>query len=407
MASPNPLKGEIIEISGSELEKVQWQGRPDPNDSNKWFYDQALVGIDPKVEANFEQWVLLDVVTNYAEKHNHTASEHHTRLDINNRRGHAMELYRADKKDIFQRFRNLTAMVGPSFQNIQRLQRIEGSWNYDQAEQYVNDPTQIESRLVPVIHPEEEKPKDRKLDKNIHKDSLECDQTVNYTEPDKFLWVDLTYPLRGIYIPVKKQGDATDPYVRKYAYFNFTKADYKLHQYTNVPKGRNEPSIPDEEIKRQEHEEERRKHNDPNFNGTPGMEPPIQEKRNNKFKKDKPAAFTKNAHIGWGIRPGLTARFDVNKLEDLAVATDAGNTSNNFDATHYIGIFQSKDIVIRWGGRLNTRMERMYNDPVHTMNDREVVRDPNRIVTHPQPSATPAAPAAPATPATTLVSPSA
>jgi hypothetical protein len=404
MASPNPPTGEIIEISGSDLEKVQWQGRPDPNNSAKWFYDQALVGLEPRVEAEFEKWVLLEVVTNYAVKHDHTTSEHHTTLDINNRRGHAMELYKADKKDVFQRFRNLTAMVGPSFQNIQRLQRIEGSWNYEQAERYVNDPTQIESRLVPVIHPEEKKPTDRKLDDNVHKDSLECDKTVNYTEPDVFLWVDLTYPLRGIYIPVKGQGDAkTGPYARKYAYFDFTKADYNLYQYTNDPSGTcNEPGIPKEEIDRQELEEKRRKANGPGPIDTK-LKPPIQVKRNNQFKKDKTKTeFKKNCYIGWGIQAGLTARFNVKELEDLAVATDSGTASKVIDATHCIKLFKSKDIVIRWGGKLNTRMERMYNDPVHTMNDREVVCDPKRIVTQSQTSA---ASAAPATPATTLVSP--
>lgn len=348
--SPTIPSGKKVSFQAAQLQGpdgVKWHRHPTKKER---FFDKAVDEFDPSDSTSFNEWVLLDVVTNYAEEHSKTASKHHTCFNAISPRGHAMELAKPMTAEVYQRFRNLTAMVGPSFQNIQRLQRVEGSSNYDEAAQFVNNPTAIQSRLVPVIHPEGKKPEDRKRDKNP--DSQECRDNKNYTDNDVFLWVDLTYPLRGIYIPIKEAQNGNPC---EYAHFDFTEADYKLEKYTYAPDHKpesdlvtTEPELPRAEAIRQNTNLKNRR--------KPGW-----------LAGDK--VLKKNASLGWGIRPKWTARFDVEALKGLVKSP-----SSQGNPTEHIKLFDSKGILVRWGGELNIRMERMYNDPVHTMNDGEVVK---------------------------------
>ncbi|KAH6843460.1 hypothetical protein B0I37DRAFT_218177 [Chaetomium sp. MPI-CAGE-AT-0009] len=334
---------------------VKWPRRPDPS-KGEMFEDKTFLHFDPSQPEDFHNWVLLEVVTNFAVKHgNPTASsqQHHAYFQGHTHpRGHAMELVKAGEEASFQRYRYLTAMVGPSFQNIQRLQQIEGPSDYksyDRAACFAQGSSPVAvSALVPAIHPEATKPFGRKREPD------ECpDSGANFTEPDVFLWVDLTYPLRGVYLPLTLEDDNT---TCVYAHFDFTRGDaYDLQTYTYHPEpdrdegpdfAKDEPDLPAEEKNRQASQ---------------------AIKRPTGWDRGTMRLGGGGTDLGWGVQPGWTARFDVGGLKELAMGKRSGQPAD------YIRLFDSKGILIRIGGDLKTRVEKVYKDPVHTMNEGEVV----------------------------------
>jgi hypothetical protein len=352
--------GKLVSIAALDLQgtkgPVQWQRHPT---KDQRFFDYANEKFDANNPEIFNKWALLDVVTNYAEKHDEPA-KHHTVLNSLCLRGHAMELTKPMEPEVYQRYRNLTAMVGPSLHNIQSMQRIEGSCDYDAAARYVKNPTDVVSRLVPVIHPEVCKDDDYRRDDGV--DSPECDHNRNFTAPDDFLYVDLTYPLRGIYLPLKAAMNG-NPCM--YAHFDFTQEDYELEQYTYNPDLSQgevvdpEPGISQDEKDRQVKDAGERE----------AADPPLEPRITSWSKSPQDKKLNRDAYVGWGVLPGWTARFKVEALKELAK-----KPSSEQDPKEYIKLFDSKGVLIRWGGKMDIRMGRVYNDPVHTMNDEEVVR---------------------------------
>ena len=346
--------GKLVSIAALDLQgtkgPVQWQRHPT---KDQRFYDYANDKFDANNPDIFKKWALLDVVTNYAKEHG-ALDKHHTVLNPLCLRGHAMELTKPMELKVYQRYRNLTAMVGPSLHNIQSMQRVEGSSNYDEAARFVEDPKDVVSRLVPVIHPEKSKNADYRRDDGV--DSPECVDNINFTAPDDFLYVDLTYPLRGIYLPLEA---ATNGNPCVYAHFDFTQEDYELEHYKYNPDGvvDSEPGISQKEVNRQVKDAKER------MDAIPKLEPRITrwDKTQEKMNRD--------AYVGWGIVPGWTARFEVEALKELAK-----KPRSEQDPKQYIKLFDNKGVLIRWGGKMDIRMGRVYNDPVHTMNDDEVVR---------------------------------
>jgi hypothetical protein len=294
---------------------------------------------DATDEKSFESHILLEVVTNYVVNHgnnltHHDAVPHHAR-------GHAMELSQPLEPS-YERYRYLTVMAGPSFKNIQRVQQIHGSSNYMAAYKF-NTTGVIDAALVPTLVPDVWKEGDRQ------KDSPD-----EFTQED-YLWVDMTYPLRGIYIPKSRyQCPHSNRLICVYTHVDF-RVKHSLSTYTYMPE---QGQIPDEGYTAEEpelptHEKERQRREPDQWTGG--------------FRISAEEMVQGEPSLGWGLKPGWTARFQIDALRELAIEADA---------REYIKLFDSDGLVIRPGGELRLRAEKWKTNPVHTMESSEVIRLP-------------------------------
>ncbi|KAK2749755.1 hypothetical protein FQN55_002991 [Onygenales sp. PD_40] len=298
---------------------------------------------DPWRQETFESRILLEVVTNYVVQHG-CPLIHHDGVPLHHR-GHAMELAEP-LHPTYERYRYMTVMAGPSFKNIQRQQQVHGSHDYWASSKFRDDdPRTPDAALVPVLLPDKWKKEDReKRAKN------DITPGLHYTE-ENFLWVDLTYPLRGVYIPnrLENPGDP-DSCICIYTHISFSQPHEALDAYTYVPP---EEVNPDEEYVTEEpdvpgHERQRQKN-----------EPDKWEVR---FITESKQMSTSPA-LGWGVEPKWTVRIDVAKLRELPQ-----------DPSSCFKLFDAAGLVIRIGGELRLRVEQVKKDPQHTMNRGEVIQ---------------------------------
>lgn len=166
------------------------------------------------------------------------------------------------------------------------------------------------------------------------------------TAKERFLWVDLTYPLRGIYLPSAYVAFPQEDYRNKarYAFLNFTsKKTTALKTYEQIPttlfnplasldslgdatppKGVSEPDLPD------------------------GVLNEI-EKAFRKFKEGE-LKIEVDETTGWGFQPHWTARFDIKKLEQvLHVPMDSRDKAFH-DTYQFVKLFNAKsvDTLEKW-----------------------------------------------------------
>ncbi|KAK2769570.1 hypothetical protein FQN53_006000 [Emmonsiellopsis sp. PD_33] len=122
-------------------------------------------------------------------------------------------------------------MAGPSFKNIQRQQQVHGPHDYWASSKFRDDdPRTTDAALVPVLLPDKWKKEDsEKRAKN------DITPGPHYTEKN-FLWADLMYPLRGVYIP-KCLENSSDPdsCICIYTHITLSQPHEALDAYTYVP----------------------------------------------------------------------------------------------------------------------------------------------------------------------------
>jgi hypothetical protein len=242
----------------------------------------------------------------------------------------------------YERYRYLTVMAGPSFKNIQRVQQMHGSSDYMAAYKF-STTGMIDSALVPTLMPDVWKDEDRQKD-----------DPGDWTQED-YIWVDMTYPLRGIYIPKKQyRCPRSNRLICVYTHVDFRRK-HSLTTYTYTPE---QGEIPDEEYTAEEpdlpaHEKERLRCETDQWTGG--------------FRIGTQEMVQGETSLGWGVKPEWTARFQIDALRKRPIEADA---------REYIKLFNSDALVIRPGGKLRLRAEKVKNNPVHTMDTPEVIRLP-------------------------------
>ncbi|KAF4240938.1 hypothetical protein CNMCM8980_001030 [Aspergillus fumigatiaffinis] len=269
----------------------------------------------PNNLVEFKRHILLEVVTNYAP---------HTGVSRPHPRAHVMEVTMMFERP-YQRYRYLPVMTGPCFNDIRRQQLIEGTSEWERLYNNTNVP---DIALIPTLMPDLRTKKE-------------------------FLWVDLTYPLRAIYIPIDWKGE-----IFTYSYFELCDAD--LETYKFVPPWENEESVteklslPKRRRNQQKAEDFSTDHNANDCRRPPWQWPP-------RFKTGQ-RELRRHPDLGWGVHGEWTARFDIAELR---------GSSRKGQSNSAVALFDQDSLIIRNGGE--NRIEKVDDDPRHTMYPNDVI----------------------------------
>ncbi|KAF4237718.1 hypothetical protein CNMCM8980_002377 [Aspergillus fumigatiaffinis] len=180
-----------------------------------WFFHDAITfgTFNPRDPKQFYTTIFLEVVTNYtlAEEAFRGRGPRQPRAPWEHAQepklaweGHpraGKQVFSASMRASYARYKFLPVMTGPSILNITDVQMIHGSFDYNTLHSRTD-----EQRIafVPVKVP-----------------SLD----------ERFLWVDMTYPLRGIYIPKLHIAHPEYQNMCRYTRLDFRAKDVKLRTY--------------------------------------------------------------------------------------------------------------------------------------------------------------------------------
>lgn len=163
------------------------------------------------------------------------------------------------------------------------------------------------------------------------------------TATERFLWVDLTYPIRGIYLPSAHVAFPQEGYrnMARYAFLNFrrkktvTLKTYELQHVSpdffnpmstleqgfsrpKLPEGVSEPDMPDGVLS-------------------------ALEKTFRKFKESE-LKIEVDDTTGWGFQPHWTARFDIKRLEQVLHVPMDSRDKEFYDTYQFVKLFNASSV---------------------------------------------------------------
>ncbi|KAE8148148.1 hypothetical protein BDV25DRAFT_142074 [Aspergillus avenaceus] len=243
---------------------------------------------DPADEAQFKSTVWLEFASNVTIDEAYGSPPHipwdaHPRADWQHWPGGLFS-------PCYSRYKFMTAMVGSSNKNIKRYKKVHGFFPYNDLWRQSKKKMVV---LVPVDMP---------------------------TADERYLWVDLTYPFRGIYFPKRQIAHPKYTDWCMYSRISVTRRTVTLKTFANPrppPLGRFEKdqtvkekfpgpatNLPD----KREREAFRKE-----LDKSPQPPPTLPDEK----LQEGTLTITPDRWTGWGVRPEWTARFDVKHLMNI------------------------------------------------------------------------------------------
>jgi hypothetical protein len=302
---------------------------PSP-EGEAWFLHAALKleSFDPANPKDFYNHILLEVVTN------HTVDNNPPNLPYDHPRTGA-QVWNPNARTAYVRYKHMPVMTGKSCNDIKRNLQVHGSFDYWDLNGQ-SGKTMV--ALVPVIIPD-----------------------IN----ERFLWVDLTYPLRGIYIPKSHLAHPKYNSYCTYSRLDFRSRKVTLEKYTGVDRitmdrlsydistaYSNMGSAPEHAkpgIKKDIARMQKRLNelvdepdiSDKEREGTTKLSSPWV-----KFKKEE-MEMAHDATTGWGRQATLTARFDILCLPLVLAIPNHLLKAEYQDPYQFIKIFDCRCLSLR------------------------------------------------------------
>jgi hypothetical protein len=281
-----------------------------------YFYHKSLKTptFDPTNPDQFKTTVWLEVEANQAWKFECNVSDPHIPWHGHPRGGvqiHDKNMWQA----IYARHKYMTAMVGRTNRKIKRYKKVHGQFGRDHLWHEHQETIVV---LVPVDMP---------------------------TPEEKYLWVDMTYPLRAVYFPKLNIASPRDKDMCVYSRLNLLKYTVTLKTYAidrPPPQG---PLMEDNSwarAKLRQREIERRKKNGY------AEEDPAKTLPNDRLQEGsleiKPEGF-----LGWGIKPQWTVRFDVEVLMHILSLPESLLKPEYSDPYKFVALFDCRWIDLADG----------------------------------------------------------
>ncbi|GIC84306.1 uncharacterized protein Aud_000121 [Aspergillus udagawae] len=302
-----------------------------------WFFHEALTvkdKFDPADPKQFYSHVLLEVVTNYTVDEGYYVPkipwEDHPRAQ--------KQEWNPAARTSYARYKFMTVMTGPSCGKITRQQAVHGSFDYWELKPQSGKQMVA---LVPVLIP------------NID---------------ERFLYVDLTYPLRGIYFPKSHLAHPKYSNMCTYSRLDFRSRKVTLKAYTP------DYSKMVKEVMKKTGSQLGSIAGQPGSQAGGAMgslfgglaessyglyphkeskqEPGILEQEKERQKKESSLWFFQedeclpnDATTGWGFQPQWTARFDIFSLTRVLAIPDHLLKPDYRDPYQFIKLFSCKALA--------------------------------------------------------------
>ena len=163
------------------------------------------------------------------------------------------------------------------------------------------------------------------------------------TAKERFLWVDLTYPIRGIYLPSAHVAFPQADYrnMARYAFLNFRNkktVTLKTYQQQSVPIGIFSPmaSVIQRDLNQKL----------PDGVSEPDMPDGVLSDIEKVFRKFEEGELKIEVDdtVGWGFQPHWTARFDIKRLEQVLHVPMDARDKEFYDTYQFVKLFNASSI---------------------------------------------------------------